>query len=147
MSFPRDVHYKFWQGEARPNPRVKPSPVHGFGLFAEKDYLEGEFVTMYGGLWIEDGFISKDSIIQASAYFLKDQHGDVWDAALNLNPLNEKGRWVNDILGTDKEYNTEFVSAYNRGVSPWLRTTRPVKEGEEFFVPYGEEYWKDRNKE
>lgn len=124
--------------KTKPNPRVKPSPIHGMGLFAERDYDKGDFITRYGGLKLGP----KETQFP-SAYRLKDDFGYVWDAQFVTKPLEEKGRWINDILGHEEEYdyNCEFVTHTVKGHGCWVRATEDVKEGEEFFIPYGPKYW------
>lgn len=130
--------------KTKPNPRVKPSPIHGMGLFAERDYDQGDFVTKYGGLMLG----TKERQFP-SAYRLKDEFGIVWDAQAVSKPLEEKGRWINDILGHEDEYeyNCEFVTHPVKGQGCWIRATRPVAEGEEFFIDYGPKYWERINDE
>lgn len=118
--------------------RTSTIPGIGFGLFATRDYDKWEFVTEYGGVKITE----EDHNANRSEYVLKGFDGELWDASIVLYPFSEQGRWINDARGTTNQYNTFWRSGDDR--SPRVVTMAPVAAGQEFFINYGEEYWKHR---
>lgn len=118
-------------------PRVKKStiPGAGKGLFARRDYKKGEFVTEYGGYLVEKSKVEESN----SDYLFRDHWGYTWDSEKVKDQLREKGRWINDDF---KDGNVFWVSR-EKGRPPKIYTRRKIKKGEEFFINYGDEYWKD----
>lgn len=123
-------------------PKVLPSsiPGAGFGLFATRDYDQGDFVTRYGGVEITEEDHIKNH--HRSEYVIRTRSGALIDAVVVLHPLKEKGRWINDARGT-KFLNNCFWYERNRGLL-FVLTLSPVKMGEEFFIDYGDKYWENR---
>ena len=101
----------------------------GFGLFATRDYAKGEFVTEYGGVVLS----SSDSQRQNnnSDYVGYLGNGICIDGHHGFR-LCQRGRWINEYDGQRSVVNVKL----GRNV----RTTCPVKSGEQFFGDYGPEY-------
>ena len=95
----------------------------GFGLFAERDYKEGEKVTEYGGI-ISLGEQAGDYVAKMGDVHVNGEYGFVLG--------KEQGRWINEF---DRE--RSFV---NVELGRTVKTTRPVNAGEQFFGDYGNEY-------
>ena len=74
------------------------------------------------------------------AYFLELKRDTAVDAA---RTDSGQGRWVNDPRGTSLTANGEFILYTPPGQSrrASVRTTRPIKKGEEILVKYGRGYW------
>lgn len=105
----------------------------GKGLFAMRDFKEGEIVTVYGGSYF---------INDQSPYLLTDDYGIIWDGSHDFSET-ELGRWANDAdYKTNFENNTFFETIYGLGRPPVLVASRDIKNGEEIFVSYGPRYWK-----
>jgi hypothetical protein len=111
------------------------NPIIGYGLVAERDYKVGEFVTFYGGVETndEDG----DYVVIVDEDYAVDSEF-VFD-------IRDRGRWVNEKFENGEFY--ENVSLrYGKHDEKWKEnevffyTIKPVKEGEEFYWWYGEEY-------
>jgi hypothetical protein len=107
-------------------------PNGGKGLFATADFKTGDLVTRYTGDLTDNNNISKESkyILQLSTKVNVD--------AARTN--TDSGRTINDPRGTGQRSNCTFVyDRVNKRVT--IRTTRPVRKGEEFLITYGNPYW------
>jgi hypothetical protein len=114
----------------------------GYGLFAQREYEEGEFVTYYDGV-----SVILPTAADAEEYALK--HGNAYSLIINANRngfmfidgeklfhLTNKGRFVNE---SQRGQNVDMVySAAQR--APKFITTRRVYKGEEFLWFYGDGY-------
>lgn len=121
-------------------PQVKPSGVHGFGLFAERDYESGDFVTNYGGIEITPELLQEVPQVNTSDYKVLTPSGRKWDGTAVSNPLRERARWVNDFRGTGQiGPNCIFLENCFGGV--FVATILPVSCGQEFLIDYGNSYW------
>lgn len=112
-------------------PQIKNVPGKGYGLFADRDYFEREFVTRYGGVPVDFEEATGDYVITSERF-------QVGRDAEKRFKIKEKGRWINDIE-TPLSRNVELH--YEKGefvFKVWFRAT--VKKGDEFLWNYGEEY-------
>ncbi|MDR3548391.1 MAG: reverse transcriptase domain-containing protein, partial [Candidatus Pacebacteria bacterium] len=109
-------------------------PQAGKGVFAGRDFAPGEAITMYTG----DIIVENKPDTSQSKYMFQVTNDIAIDAARrNAAP----GRLINDSRGTGSPPNLEWI--VNRGTRRvHLKTTRAVKKGEEFYVPYGAAYWR-----
>jgi SET domain-containing protein len=119
---------------------VRPSqiPGAGMGLFAQKDFQKGEYVTNYGGVIVDQEKV-KEEPFNSSMYKLLHPSGHTLDARFVFDMCSDRGRWINDSRGSDFQNNCEYVAV--NSTDAHILTTSPVKEGEESFVEYGESYW------
>jgi hypothetical protein len=124
------------------------------GLFARHDMEEGYQVIVYGGRPIYTGTLmplGTSYVIQVDVTKLTGLteaersalHGLSFDGSGTQTAL---GRWLNDgsLSSPTVSNNCEFVHFTNEGKSSGatavcvlIRTTRPVKKGEELLVSYG----------
>lgn len=114
--------------------RVTASTVTqaGNGLFAARDFLQGEHLADYTG---DELIIRRDS--DGGPYCLALTQRRAIDAAATNTGY---GRWANDPRGTDTGPNAEFVLNPARGTGR-LRATARIRKGAEIFVSYGRQYW------
>jgi hypothetical protein len=119
--------------------RIRKSdvPGGGMGLHAARD-LPIDFRIDYTG----DRIALTER--NGGEYVLELTHATGIDAA---RTNSGEGRWMNDPRGTGHTANCEFRVYTPRGQPRigCLRTTRPVKMGEELFVRYGADYWRLSN--
>lgn len=108
------------------------SEVMGKGLFAEKDYEEGQKVTCYSGEKVYGARASGD-------YYLKVNERWGIDAEFKFN-IYHKGRWINENPIDPRDQNVELKRKGDHGDRLVFVTTRPVKKGEQFFWYYGVDY-------
>lgn len=115
--------------------RIKKSPGNGFGLFAARRLPAGHGVDYTGDRKV----LQSDR--DGGVYFLRDRAGSAIDAA---RTNSGEGRWVNDPRGSGKRANAKFCLHTPPGGErrACVRMTRPVKEGEEILVRYGQGYWR-----
>lgn len=105
-------------------PKVKKDRIRGYGLFADRDYQPGELVTKYGGRTVYNTVhLRGDYVAKASEFYI-----DGFDGFR----LSERGRWINEF---DSE--RTFV---NCSLGRDIRAIVLVKEGEQFFCNYGNDY-------
>lgn len=97
----------------------------GYGLFAERNYEKGEFVTYYGGVE-NDKYHEGDYVV----FF----HGKTIDSEFKFQ-LSEKGRWINH--NSNRIINVELK--YKNG-KLFFETTENVQRGDEFIWFYGKQY-------
>jgi hypothetical protein len=96
----------------------------GYGLFAERDYNEGEIVTYYGGV----------KGVKAKGDYVVDVNDIKTFDSEYIFKISEKGRWINS---SKYNFNVEFKYRNKKVVAI---TTKPVKSGEQFFINYGKYY-------
>jgi SET domain-containing protein len=116
-------------------------PQSGKGLFTKRDIKKGErFVEYLGEIVTEkelDRRAEKD-IYGYAFYISKNRCIDAF-----YTP-NELARYANDAQGISKikglKNNCSYVVYKNSG---WIEAQKNIKAGEEIFVSYGKEYWKD----
>lgn len=99
-----------------------------WGLFADRDYDANEKVTEYGG--------EKSLHEVAGPYvaFMKGT-GIYVDGYSGFLLGQERGRWINEHDAIRSFVNVELGRV--------VRTTRPVKKGQQFFGDYGDDYQRD----
>jgi hypothetical protein len=98
----------------------------GYGLFADRDYKEGEFITTYGGERVNDPDVGGE-------YVLWNQFKGYSINAEKRFLAKEKGRWMNDAIPKTMR-NAEFDENFE------CHATRNIRRGEELFWHYGKEY-------
>lgn len=121
--------------------RTSTIPGAGFGCFAEMDFEAYDVVTEYGGVIITE----EDNKKNRSDFVFRCSDGTRYDACIVLNPLQEQGRFINDARGTENENNCTWYEC--KHVTPpmlYILASKSIKKGEELFIPYGEEYWENR---
>lgn len=120
---------------------IKKSKIPGAnqGLFSQKLIKKGDFICFYTGV-----FVSKDSV--ENGYYTSDylyQHTGAKYIIDAQDPNSCYGRYANDSLSLRKN-NAEFDMENGKDYA-YLRATKNIKKGEEIFVAYGYEFWKDVN--
>ena len=117
--------------------RIAKAGNRGFGLFATRDFAAGEFCGDYTGELLDAG---PDD---GGAYFLELRIRGRPDAVIDAARTNSgDGRWMNDPRGTGKTANCKF--AVTPGTTRVrMKVTRAVKAGDELFLAYGAQYWKE----
>jgi SET domain-containing protein len=120
---------------------VKRSTIHGLGLFATKDFRMKETICPYNGVLIpttDDDFLE----IMNSDYVFELYSGWCIDAqGINSGP----GRYINDGIGFKRNNCTFCADVVGKRAS--VLATRNIKNGEEFLIPYSQNYWKQKNKQ
>lgn len=129
-------------------PKIEKSTIEEakYGLFADKDYKEYEFVTFYGGKLVDKGYSEGDSYWRKDTPFsipasLALDETAVIDGAYGFNMITEKGRWINAALSDTENVMFQY---YDYGKVRVL-TTRDVKKGEEFFYDYSKDLYQMEN--
>jgi len=121
---------------------IKPSPIHGFGLFADKDFAENMMLCTLDGQWLEPEEYQR----------LKEGYSD----GESPSPLNNLLVECNGLSGKvlARAYRTHYswinhssepnVYLHQKGHAPLsLRTLRPIKAGEELVLDYSKETMPD----
>uniref|UniRef100_A0A6B2L7K5 SET domain-containing protein n=1 Tax=Arcella intermedia TaxID=1963864 RepID=A0A6B2L7K5_9EUKA len=105
--------------------------VVGFGVYAKKDFKEGDFIVRYGG------FIGKEREDEDTSYRMTSGlEGVVLDSKLYRN----LGGFVNH----SKHPNAEATCIFTKGVEQAIViATRPIAAGEQIFLDYSECYGED----
>lgn len=119
---------------------LKPSKIAGAGtgLFAKKRIQEGQFICWYFGVlvdtdMVENGYYDSD-------YLLKNPNKPdlIIDAE---DPLSCFGRYANDSLHLQK--NNCYFEFYRDINSASLVATKNIKKGDEIYVSYGINFWRE----
>ena len=125
---------------------VRPSELHGRGVFATEDIRHGETVEIVPML--EIGKLYKGNILQDYVF----GHW-IWETN---DKFDQGGQWIKSknttmlALGFGSIYNHSDNPNinYDAGLAPkgsWeFRANRAIKKDEELFINYGEGYWKSR---
>jgi len=119
-------------------PYLKRLEGKGYGLFTDRTYKKGEYVTSYGGVW-------GGPEVEGS-YVISWKRGSL-DGEYGFLP-EEKGRWINDPQTSADQSPDELMTLENVNVLRDKRhvgfyATRPIEEGEELLWYYGDEYRRD----
>ena len=116
-------------------------PGAGKGLFAKKDIKKGERFLEYLGEVVTEAELNRRAekdIFGYAFYISKKKCIDAY-----YTP-NESARYANDAKGLTKvkglNNNACYVVYRNSG---WLKAERGIQAGDEIFVSYGAEYWRD----
>lgn len=116
-------------------------PGAGKGLFTKVPFKKGERIIEYLGEIITEAQLDKraENDIFGYAFFVSKRK--CIDAYYVPEAL---ARYANDAKGLTRveglKNNCSYAIWKNRG---WIEAERDIKAGEEIFVSYGAEYWKD----
>ena len=116
-------------------------PSSGKGLFTKRDIKKGERFVEYIGEIVTEAELDRraEKDIYGYAFFISKNR--CIDAFYTPNEL---ARYANDAKGLSKvkgiTNNCSYV-VYKK--SGWIEAEKNIKAGEEIFVSYGKEYWKD----
>jgi SET domain-containing protein len=116
-------------------------PKAGKGLFTKKDIKKGERIVEYIGEIITEAELDRraENDIYGYAFYISKRK--CIDAYYRPDEL---ARFANDAKGLVRVEGIKNNCCYeiwkNRG---WIKAERNIKAGEEIFVSYGAEYWKD----
>jgi SET domain-containing protein len=116
-------------------------PGSGKGLFTKRDIKKGERFIEYLGEVVTEAELDRraDKNIFGYAFYISKRK--CIDAFYTPNEL---ARYANDAKGLSRvegvTNNASYVIYNNRG---WIIAEKNIKAGEEIFVSYGAEYWRD----
>ncbi len=116
-------------------------PGAGKGLFAKREIKKGERVVEYIGEIITEAELDRRAEKDVYGYSFYINKRKCIDAYYTPNEL---ARYANDALGLRRKKGLKNNSCYviyrNSG---WIKAEKNIKPGEEIFVSYGAEYWRD----
>ena len=116
-------------------------PNSGKGLFTKRDVKKGERIVEYLGEIITEAELDRraEKDIYGYAFFISKKK--CVDAYYTPNEL---ARYANDAKGITRipgvNNNCVYEIWKNRG---WIKAEKNIKAGDEIFVSYGHEYWRD----
>jgi hypothetical protein len=147
------------QGAAAPPPQglttvgdgvtVKYSdiPNAGYGLFANRAFRTGEFITLVEGRRVlADVDARKASLVEARR-FISRGDGFVVDGFRNPRAARGKGggAFANDCRGSGKPCNAKVLRRRDPDAPTMnilvLQATRPIAKGDEILISYGAKWW------
>lgn len=116
-------------------------PDAGKGLFTKSDIKKGERFIEYLGEVVTEAELDRRAEKDIFGYAFYISKKKCIDAFYTPNEL---ARYANDARGLNKikgvKNNACYVVYKNSG---WIKAEKNIKAGEEIFVSYGAEYWKD----
>lgn len=116
-------------------------PNAGKGLFTKRDVKKGERIVEYLGEVITEAELDRraeNDIYGYAFYISKRKCIDAYYTPEALARYANDARGLNRIKGISNNCSYEIWK--NRG---WIRAEKNIKAGDELFVSYGNEYWKD----
>lgn len=122
---------------------VKKSKIKGAGkgLFTTRDIKKGERVLEYLGEIVTEAELDRraeNDIFGYAFYITKKKCVDAY-----YTP-NELARYANDAKGVTRVQGLNNNCCYNiYKKSGWIMAEKNIKAGDEIFVSYGAEYWRD----
>ncbi len=118
--------------------RVAPSNINygGNGLFAEKHYRQGDTIDVCTTIKVINTDINSTSRLHDYVFESSFDEGYVlmplgYCGVMNHSDTKQNASWK---ISSDDKYITMYA-------------IRDIQKGEEFFVNYGNEYWRDRDTE
>ena len=123
---------------------VQPSPIHGQGVFANCFVPKGTELGMYTGTICkvanEQSHYALRLRIKPS-WFSKTS----WERGARIVDATNSHHLPKYVNGSDGPASETYQTTANCriGRSGRYTLTRDVQEGEEVFVPYGDEFWKN----
>lgn len=120
--------------------RLGNSPVHGRGVFAATTLRENDVVELCPGLVIDEG---SQGPLQDFAMLFFEHSLSYREAAkpISVIALGHGAMYNHKNPGYNLEWG--FVEGFD---IIEMRAARDIEEGEELFISYGANYWKDRRK-
>jgi SET domain-containing protein len=116
-------------------------PDAGKGLFTKRDIKKGERFIEYLGEVVTEAELDRRAEKDIFGYAFYISKKKCIDAFYTPNEL---ARYANDARGLNKikgvNNNACYVVYRNSG---WIKAEKNIKAGEEIFVSYGAEYWRD----
>ena len=115
-------------------------PNSGNGLFAKKDFKKGQIICNFTGELIDNDKLEDKDFSGPRGHYLI----DLGEKTLDTYDSNCLAKYANDVEGpgkTDKKNNSIIYSTRN-GTSAYICATRDIKVGEEIFLNYGKDYWR-----
>lgn len=116
-------------------------PKAGKGLFTKRDIKKGERFVEYLGEIVTEAELDRRAEKDIYGYAFYISKKKCIDAFYTPNEL---ARYANDAKGLNKvkglNNNCSYLVYKNSG---WIEAEKNIKAGEEIFVSYGAEYWKD----
>ena len=114
-------------------------PNAGMGLFAKKDFNEGDIIGYFKGDIYTDEELYKCDVTPDKYYFVGLDNG------LNINCYrsNDLVKYCNDANGLTKGIyvnNGEIVVSRTHK-SAYVKAITKIPAGSEIFIDYGEDYW------
>jgi hypothetical protein len=123
-------------GERVSSLAIKPSSIHGKGLFANRDFIKGDHICYYLGEIIDFEEFQRRYGTGLGTYAIKIGKNLYIDAQ---NTKWHLGRYANQAL-LKKDNNAKFVTnAKNKTAR--LVAIKPIKKSSEILVWYGDEYF------
>ena len=117
-------------------------PNSGKGLFAKRDFKKGEFICKFTGEIIDsDELYKRDIGGPRSHYFI-----DMGNKTLDVYKSKGLARYANDAEGLTKikgKKNNSSIYMDDDEKYVYIAATKNIKAGEEIFVSYGKDYWKN----
>ena len=114
----------------------------GWGVFATRDLAKGECVTRYAGK-----LVSNDTWHGNADYALK--LDDTWTLVGESDPsrlcADGLAQMANDAIHQEVSGQLNNCDFLVQGTCAYLRTTRPVRKGDELLVDYHFSYWLARS--
>jgi SET domain-containing protein len=112
---------------------VHPSPIHGLGVFAAQDILQGEIIEKCPLLRL-DIDEKNELFVDFRFWWTENEKRLFYVMAMGYGSFYNHSNEPNSYFFSNKEtFTVDFVS------------TKNIKKGEEIFVDYGgEEYWSSR---
>jgi len=117
-------------------------PNAGQGLFAKRDFKKGEMICNFRGDLIDNEELAKRDVGgERSHYFIEIRP----DLTLDVYNSNCMARYANDAEGNEKigKSNNSEINLNRKDSGAFIVATRDIKAGEEIFLSYGEQYWKN----
>jgi len=106
----------------------------GWGLFADKDYYQDEFIGEYTGLIVKTVEQKGNGYMCAYPYFSK-----YTPCSIDGKDCSNITRFINH---SPNAANLCWLEVFNNGVlHVILVVIKTIKKGEQFLVHYGEDYW------
>ncbi len=116
-------------------------PGAGMGMFTKRDIKKGERIIEYTGEIVTEAELDRRAEKDIYGYAFYISKRKCIDAFYMPEVI---ARYANDAKGLTRVEGLKNNCSYdiwkNRG---WIKADRNIKAGEEIFVSYGAEYWRD----
>jgi SET domain-containing protein len=120
---------------------ISQIPNSGKGLFTAIDIEKDEIISQFKGEILSDDEIKSRTESGDDDYFMDLPNGDV----LDCKRTECFAKYANDAKGSNTKFKNNSIISLDENDNVVIVAKKNIKSGEEIFVDYGKNYWKNNS--